>query len=231
MARDSTPTQAGLVARLTGLLMSGLLIAALSEPGPANAQQGALDFEHIAKDGEMKYFSQRPDPNGYRYESNVFIDEKSLSTGIVSLSTCHFQLDPIRKVVIAFNRQRLISLQVVSHKGMAGVSTEANTVTLDGVERGGEICINLESKALDRSQDDTWTLHAGPLMRRYLDGYLPMQADLRLFWPSGLLTVKGTTPKPQTGVVVESHPDGALMQLVFAGRFAGQFQLNRPARP
>lgn len=199
--------------------------------GQCHADPGPLDFDHIAREGEMKFFSQRPDPQGYRYESNVFIDERSLSTGIVGLSTCHFQLDPIRKVVIAFNRQRLISLQVVSHKGVASVVTDAHLVTLEGVERGGEICINLESKALDQDQNKTWRLHAGPLMRRYLDGYLPMQADLRLFWPSGLLRVKDTAPHPQSGVIVESHPDGALMRLVFAGRFSGHFTLDRPTRP
>jgi hypothetical protein len=213
-------------ARTLLTLIAGLLLSC------AHAQsQSGLDFEHIAREGEMKYFAERPDPNGYRYESNVFIDESSLRTGIVSLSTCHFQLDPIRKVVIAFNRNRLISLTVVSHKGMASVQNDGQHITLEGVERGAEICINLESKALEVTQEQEWKLYAGPLMRRYLDGYLPMQADLRIFWPSGLLKLKDSSPQKRAGVVVESHPDGALMQLIFAGRFAGHFILHRPLAP
>ncbi|MEY4014827.1 MAG: hypothetical protein RLZZ290_1691 [Pseudomonadota bacterium] len=214
-------------ARILLSLIAGLLLG----PGVQAQSQSGLDFEHIAREGEMKYFTERPDPNGYRYESNVFIDESSLRTGIVSLSTCHFQLDPIRKVVIAFNRNRLISLSVVSYKGMASVQNDGQHITLEGVERGAEICINLESKALDVTQEQEWKLYAGPLMRRYLDGYLPMQADLRIFWPSGLLKLKDSSPQKRAGVVVESHPDGALMRLIFAGRFAGHFILNRPSAP
>ena len=37
--------------------------------------------------------------------------------------------------------------------------------------------------------DTGWRLHAGPLMRRYLDGYLPMQAKLSFGWPKGLLAL------------------------------------------
>ncbi|CAM8642521.1 hypothetical protein MCEMSEM47_01111 [Burkholderiales bacterium] len=215
---------------LAQILSSLALALCLATVAQAQTQSG-LDFEHIAREGEMKFFAERPDPNGYRYESNVFIDENSLRTGIVSLSTCHFQLDPIRKVVIAFNRNRLISLSVVSHKGMASVQNDGQHITMEGVERGAEICINLESKALDTSNDEEWKLYAGPLMRRYLDGYLPMQADLRVFWPSGLLKLKDSSPKNQSGVIVESHPDGALMRLIFAGRFAGHFTLNRAKTP
>jgi len=55
-------------------------------------------------------------------------------------------------------------------------------VELKDVKRGGSVCVQLTSRALDIT-DTGWRLHAGPLMRRYLDGYLPMQAKLSFGWP------------------------------------------------
>ncbi|MEY3016412.1 MAG: hypothetical protein RJB19_724, partial [Pseudomonadota bacterium] len=66
---------------------------------PASAAL-ALDFDDIAKEGELRFLAKHPEPNTYAYESHVDINADSLSTGIVGVSTCHRQLDPIRKVVI-----------------------------------------------------------------------------------------------------------------------------------
>ena len=73
----------------------------------------------------------------------------------------------------------------------------------------------------------SWRLHAGPLMRRYLDGYLPMQARLAFQWPEGLLRLQRTTPAGQPGVTVHSNHSGAQLDLVFAGRMTATLDLVR----
>jgi hypothetical protein len=190
----------------------------------------ALDFDDIAKEGELRFLAKHPEPNTYAYESHVDINADSLTTGIVGVSTCHRQLDPIRKVVIAFNPKRLIGLQVVSHSGIEAVEAKGHHVTLTNVTRGANICINLTSKALDRLDDSgrTYQLHAGPLMRRYLDGYLPMQARLNVHWTDGLLTLSDVQPASQPGVRLDASSQGASLDLIFAGRFTGSFLLQRP---
>jgi hypothetical protein len=185
----------------------------------------ALDFDDIAKEGELRFLAKHPEPNSYAYESHVDISAESLSTGVVGVSTCHRRLDPIRKVVITFNPKRLIGLQVISHSGIEAVEAKGHHVTLTNVTRGANICINLTSKALDRLDDSgqTYQLHAGPLMRRYLDGYLPMQAKL-----NGLLSLSDVQPTVQPGVKLDTSGRGASLDLIFAGRFTGSFLLKRP---
>jgi hypothetical protein len=102
-------------------------------------------------------------------------------------------------------------------------------VELADVSRGGHVCIALRSRALDTTADGQWTLNAGPLMRRYLDGYLPMEATLKVSWPSGLLQVAGTEPTVQPGVRLQQGPDGAALQVVFAGRLSAKWRLVRGA--
>jgi hypothetical protein len=204
-----------------------LIILGTWLPGPSAL---ALDFDDIAKEGELRFLARHPEPNTYAYESHVEINADSLTTGIVGVSTCHRQLDPIRKVVIAFNPKRLIGLQVISHSGIEAVEAKGHHVTLTNVRRGANVCINLTSKALDRLDDSgqAYQLHAGPLMRRYLDGYLPMQAKLNVHWTDGLLSLSDVQPATQPGVKLDASSQGASLELIFAGRFTGSFLLKRP---
>lgn len=192
------------------------------------ASSHALDFSDIAREGELRFLATNPDPNAYRYESRVALTAASLETGLVELATCHRQLDPIRKVVIAFNPQRLKSLTIGEHAGIGGVQVDGHLVTLTDVRRGASICIALSSKALDAVDGGGWRLQAGPLMRRYLDGYLPMTASLSVSWPVGLVAVSAVEPRAQPGVDIQTRQDGAELKTVFAGRFTGHFELTKP---
>jgi hypothetical protein len=186
-----------------------------------------LEFSDIAQEGELRFLAVHPEPQSYRYESRVKISQESLTSGIVHLTTCHYDLDPIRKVVILFNPNRLQSIAVQSATRMGTVDVTGHRVTLSEVERGASICIDLESKALDTLEDGSFRLQAGPLMRRYFDGYLPMQARLHFSWPEDLLKLKATNPKPQPGVKLIEDSHEAAMELIFAGRLTANIDLQR----
>ncbi|HMN92123.1 MAG TPA: hypothetical protein PKC60_02730 [Hydrogenophaga sp.] len=190
----------------------------------------ALEISDLALEGEIKFFSQRPDPQGYRYESNLRISQDSLSSGLVGLSTCHRALDPNARVVIAFNPQRVRHIAITSSEGVGDARVVEHRVELSQVQRGGSICIDLVSQALERTGEGRWRLHAGPLMRRYLDGYLPMQASLSFQWPEGLLNLRETMPGPQPGVQVARSRAGARIDLVFAGRLNAALELESGSR-
>lgn len=194
-------------------------------PSPA----AALDFSDIAREGQLRFLTANPDPGSYSYDSRVSISEESFDTGVVSLQTCHRKLDPIRKIVIAFNPKRLMALEIASAEGMGTVEIKGHHVEMTNVTRGASICINLQSKALDRIDEQTYRLQAGPLMRRYLDGYLPMQANLRFEWPKDSLRLKSTNPAPQPGVRLHSEDSNAELDMVFAGRLLANIDLVRSA--
>ncbi len=189
----------------------------------------ALEFSDIAQEGQLRFLSSHPDPGSYAYDSRVMISEESFHSGVVSLQTCHRKLDPIRKIVIAFNPKRLMALEIVSAEGVGTVEVKGHHVEMTNVTRGASICINLQSKALDRVDDQTYRLQAGPLMRRYLDGYLPMQANLRFEWPRNSLRLKSTNPAPQEGVRLLSAEGNAELDMVFAGRLLANIDLVRTA--
>ena len=207
-------------ARLVPWLLTSLLLGA-----PLSAQ--ALDLTDVVLEGDLRFLAVRPDPGAYWYESRVQISEASLQTGVVQPSTCHRALDPNQKIVIAFNPERVRDITVVSTEGVGRSEVQGHMVELADVKRGGSVCINLSSRALDRVDDGTWRLHAGPLMRRYLDGYLPMQAHLAFRWPEGLLELKTTQAGEQPGVRIASSATGANLDLVFAGRMRATVDLKR----
>jgi hypothetical protein len=192
-----------------------------------NASAWALDFSDIAAEGEIKYLQVRPDPGAYSYESRVKITAASLESGSVEIATCHYQLDPIRKVVIVFNPNRIQAIAVKSIEKMASAEVKNNQVVLTDVERGASICIDLQSRALDRVGDGAYRLNAGPLMRRYLDGYLPMAAKLRVDWPANMLAVETTAPSEKEGIQVVQGNDGVQLNMIFAGKMTAQIYLKR----
>lgn len=190
----------------------------------------ALELDDVAREGELRFLAVRPDPGAYWYESRVQIDADSLATGLVNLHTCHHALDPNRRIVVAFNPQRVQQIDIASTDGVGRAWVEGHRVELADVRRGGQVCIHLRSRALERIEGSgRWRLHAGPLMRRYLDGYLPMQARLVFQWPDGLLRVAATEPPSQPGVQVDARRDGLSMDIVFAGRMSATVELERPA--
>jgi len=188
----------------------------------------ALEFSDIATEGQIKYLKERPDPGAYSYESRVMITAASLESGSVQIATCHYQLDPIRKVVIVFNPNRIQAIAVKSIDKMASAEVKNNQVVLTDVERGASICIDLQSKALDQVGADQYRLNAGPLMRRYLDGYLPMAAKIRVDWPTNMLTVEKTAPSEKEGIEVVQGNDGVQLNMIFAGKMTAQIDLKKP---
>jgi hypothetical protein len=193
-----------------------------------SASVWALEFSDIATECQIKYLKERPDPGAYSYESRVKITAASLASGSVEIATCHYQLDPIRKVVIVFNPDRIQAIAVKSVDKMASAEVKNNQVVLTDVERGASICIDLQSKALDQVGAGQYRLNAGPLMRRYLDGYLPMAAKIRVDWPANMLTVNKTTPSEEEGIQVVQGNDGVQLNMIFAGKMTARIDLKKP---
>jgi len=187
----------------------------------------ALEFSDIASEGEVKFLKERPDPDAYSFQSRVKITPKSLENGMVDIATCHIQLDPIRKIVIVFNPERVQAIVIKSMRKVASAEIKGNEVILTEVERGATVCIDLRSRALDKITDLTYQLNAGPLMRRYFDGYLPMSAQLRVDWPKDMFAVQSTLPERREGVQVIEGSDGVQLDAIFAGTMTTKIVLKK----
>jgi hypothetical protein len=205
-------------------LMGSLWMVIAWLPLPSSA----LELSDVAREGELRFLAERPDPGAYPYQSQVHITPESLVSGVVNLNTCHRALDPNGRIVIQFNPERVQHIRIAAFDGMADAKVEGHKVELRDVQRGASICIDLRSRVLDEQSPGQWRLRAGPLMRRYLDGYLPMQAQLQVQWPEGLLKVATQEPINQDGAQLNARSDGATWQLTFAGRLNTHMVLQRP---
>jgi hypothetical protein len=191
----------------------------------------ALDMDDVVTGNTLRLLAERPDPGAYWYESRVRISADSLRSGVVDLHTCHHRLDGNHHIVVAFNPERVQHIALASSEGVGSAQVNGHRVDLRDVRTGGSVCIDLRSRALEPQGDGQWRMHAGPLMRRYLDGYLPMQAKLNFEWPSGLLMLNATEPAAQPGVNVSQSESGAQMDITFAGRMRATLDLRRPGSP
>ena len=191
----------------------------------------ALDLDDVVTGDTVRFLPTRPDPGAYWYESRVRITPDSLQSGLVELQTCHRALDPNHHIVVAFHAERVKRIAVASAQGVGSAEVVGHRVELRDVRRGAFVCIDLSSRALEPQGEGQWRLYAGPLMRRYLDGYLPMQAKLNFEWPSGLLMLNATEPAAQPGVSVSQSDTGAQMDITFAGRMRATLDLRRPGSP
>lgn len=188
----------------------------------------ALELSDVALEGELRFLAERPDPGAYHYQSRVNITSDSLTTGVAILNTCHRALDPNGRIVIQFNPERVQDIRITEFKGMGDAQVQGNKVELRDVQRGATICIDLRSRVLDEVSPGQWRLRAGPLMRRYLDGYLPMHAQLQVQWPDGLLQVTSQEPVNQAGALLHTRSNGATWELTFAGRLSTHMLLQHP---
>jgi hypothetical protein len=186
----------------------------------------ALEFEDLAYGGQLKFFSERPDPGAYWFESKAVLSAESFKSGLVDIYTCHNALDPNRKIEINFNPERVQNLQISHAVGMEQALVAGHRVVLLNVQRGASACISIKSKALERTSSGNWKLHAGPLMRLYLDGYLPMQAKLHIAWPEGLLKLVATSPTPQPGVKLSQTSNTATLDMTFAGSLRANWEVQ-----
>lgn len=189
----------------------------------------ALDMDDVVTGNTLRLLAERPDPGAYWYESRVRISADSLRSGVVDLHTCHHRLDGNHHIVVAFNPERVQHIALASSEGVGLAQVNGHRVDLRDVRTGGSVCINLRSRALEPQGNGQWRMHAGPLMRRYLDGYLPMQARLTFEWPSGLLVLGTTEPAAQPGVALSQSATGAQMDITFAGRLRATLDLHQTA--
>lgn len=169
-------------------------------------------------EGELEFLT---DPQGRRVlqTSNwLTVTHNSLQTGWVGLQQCQANLDPVPAVEVVYRYHGLRDLQLVSSKNVARAWVAGNSVQLEDVSEGGEICIRAEVQVLKPDDEGGYALQSGPFHRRFLDGYYPVQLDYRVHWPADRLRLVSVQPKAQTGYGLRKQPGELLIDTLFEGK-------------
>ncbi len=158
------------------------------------------DSVDSVSDGELRFLEIPPEKPVHHHFNSISINRRSLQNGWVMLRQCHFNLDPVHALEILYRREGIRQLRIISSNNIGSARVEGATVQLTDIEKGGQICIQAQSRAL-RRKGNGYLLKNGPYMRRFLDGYYPMQITLEVSFPE-TLKVRKVSPSKTAGLNV-----------------------------
>ena len=76
-----------------------------------------------------------------------------------------------------------------------------------------------------------YRLRNGPYMRRFLDGYYPMEVSIRIRYPAQLMALQTFEPAPQPGFILHTAPGEIELDARFEGRLQTRFDFCLRSAP
>lgn len=199
----------------------------------AREEQRQLEKARQVNEGELVFLTATPDPDGARMEKRILLDRQSLETGWAEMRQCHDNLDPAPAVQIVYNDERTREIRITQRDGVGMARVDGPSVQMREIERGARICVSARVLAIvPHPTGEGYLVENGPFMRRFLDGYYPMQVRLRVDWPTGWLELAGSEPAAQPGLAIEADRNGVTLEAHFEGRLISRLHLSPgPALP
>jgi hypothetical protein len=165
----------------------------------------------------------------HHHHNSITISESSLTDGWVKIHQCHANMDQISLAEVVFSKETSRALTVTRADNIEKAWVEGHSIQLVNVGKNARLCISAETRKLQRNQDGTYSLHSGPFMRRFLDGYYPMHVSMDVDVKTPLLSYTGASPQQQNGFRVWQSPDKVHVEAWFEGRLQTEinFQNNQ----
>lgn len=213
--------------------LAGLFAAAcaLAANPPMSAQELDAWFNSngatAVNEGVLTFLSTPPAKPAHHHQNHIRITRDSLASGWTELVQCHDHLDAVPRTQITFREGFVRDLRVVEARAIGEAWVQGSSIQLRGVNPGARLCLAAQTRALKDSGSGYYTLNNGPYMRKFLDGYYPMQVSLRLEYPAGLLQVVDISPAEQQGFRVSQQAGLVNIETLFEGELRTQVQFER----
>ena len=133
----SSPIRTGLLA---ALLAYGWTAQAASDPG--------FDSADSVNEGALHFLATLPQKPVHHHQNRIRIDADSLTSGWVSLSQCHDNLDAVPRAQITFREGYVRDLRVDSFSRIEHAWIEGASVQLRNIEPGARLCLSAQTRAL-----------------------------------------------------------------------------------
>jgi hypothetical protein len=156
----------------------------------------------------------------------MLISDNSVEDGWVGLEQCHRNLDPVSLAQIVFRQDRVRGLEVSEVSNIDKAWVEGASIQLQGVRRNALLCIRAETRSFVYNGDGTFSLHSGPFMRRFLDGYYPMRVTLDVSVDSKRLRFYRMTPEKQAGFSFRHSDKSVHFEALFEGRLRTEIMFH-----
>lgn len=216
---------------LTGTWLRALGVCLLALPAGANddfaawadEQERMRDRITAVNEGALEFLTAPSDEAVHHHAGRISISAQSLVDGWVGLEQCHTNLDQVAEAQILFRPKRTRALHVESTRNVENAYPEGSSIQLRGIGANSEVCVSLETRALQRIDDGVFELQNGPYMRRFLDGYYPLRLTLRIEFP-GELELADHSPPAQPGFVVVEGARYIDVNALFEGQLRTAFR-------
>lgn len=146
-------------------------------------------------EGELRFLERPPEKSPHLHSTHVFISEESLKTGWVTAKQCHYNLDQVSALQVVFNPRRVRRIDILQVENIERAWVEGASVQVTNIGKNAVLCILSENFAIKHNAaDGTYEWHGGPYMRRFLDGYFPMQVKLAIDYPPDRVRLESIDP-------------------------------------
>ncbi len=206
------------------LLLAVLLQASLTHA----ATDLTFDSAEHVNEGSLTFLQSAPARPVHHHQNHIRIHADSLTSGWVSLSQCHDNLDAVPSLQITFRENFVRDLKVVSADRIGQAWVEGPSVQLLNIEPGARLCLSALTRALRNTGNGYFNLSSGPYMRKFLDGYYPMRVSLDIDYPVTHLRLIDIAPPAQPGLVLDKRPGTLHLDALFAGELQFLIQFDTP---
>lgn len=210
----------GLIAFFLSALISG---TAYSQEASQQELEDWFNDDSSARiaavnEGQLIFLKQAPAKPVHHHHNTITLTDDSLRDGWALLEQCHEHLDKVPATQIVFREGRVRQLEITSFSNIQQASVEGSTVQLREIGPNARICLKMQSLVLLKNADGTYHVNNGPFMRRFLDGYYPMQVSMDVQLLTDKLRYLDITPAQQRGFRVTASKRHVKFNVWFEGR-------------
>ena len=180
----------------------------------------------LVNEGDLEFLRETQGRRVLQTNNRLTITPGSLRNGWVELYQCQSNLDPVSAVEVVYRYQGMRKLRVISSRGIQRARVENNSVQMEQVDEGAEICIEAEVQVLNKTGAGQYQLTSGPFHRRFLDGYYPLRLDYRIHWPADMLQLETVLPEMQEGFSVRKQAGELIIVTLFEGMLTINIRFN-----
>lgn len=180
-------------------------------------------------EGELHFLTEPPEQPPQRQTKTLTLTAESLETGWAKNRQCHYELDQVAAMEIVFGKDRVRKLNIIEAHNIGKAWVENNSVQMEHIGADAWICVASENRVVQREGANRYIVTSGPFMRRFLDGYFPMQIEFKIDYPKRLRFVDVTPTELNARL---RHTAGSIViQTLFEGRLtiALEFAQQTPA--
>ena len=174
--------------------------------------------------GDLKFLTQAPATPVHHHQNQITLTGSSLTDGWAKLKQCHHHLDAVPDMQIVYGLGRIRNIAIESSHNIGRSWVHENSVQMQQIDRDASICISAETQALASHGNHQFSLTNGPYMRRFLDGYYPMQVSLQVVLQAPGLRFSAIDPLPQPGFLVTQTSPESANEVTYHAIFEGELR-------